>query len=598
MNSDFDPGSTFPEAEEGAESEQEAEDDPEVDNAGTQTAAEEEDAGDASNRNETKPTTENEEDAWETPTAVDPLLLNTPGTDAEPEDPSARPSETVVSDNGTDTADPASENTPGTDAAPEDPSARPSEKVVSDHGTDTADPASQNAPGPDAEPEDPSERASETVVSDNGTDAADPASQNAPGTDAEPEEEASTRASETASGENGTDAGEAMGDRPQRIEEPPPQTEFYAEIEPETDSSQNLEGDDASHPVAEPFEMSALITEVTRAVHAPRAPRRSRRTFNRSSIPADELRRLFDRMMKTRECPPSDALLPLRDWVQREMVTVVERRSYDHGARLRAGEAMLDDFIHADHAEERRELRRKFAAEHCKTVKRQLKKREEVFQREVTDWHGRQNARYEELRRSHEAELEEFELQWSDSDYLMAFRKPSPNLLQLRTIEKRLAILKQFDRAAIVRREADKLERAEMRDAQERAVTAMRTEYSNMITKHKREMECFEGFTNRVHWKIEKHKHEHVDPLQRLIARLTGEATPAATQEKKKEKLVLGPAWPETSRPVPDVQSARIQPPGQALGIGGINIRQHIKVTKEEGRRLPAKKKKKKIEKF
>jgi hypothetical protein len=278
------------------------------------------------------------------------------------------------------------------------------------------------------------------------------------------------------------------------------------------------------------------------------------------------------------------------------MLHVVEDREYDYGAKLKAGDAMLDRFMASDPMELMREKRRKEAADRCGIIKDCLKETDGEWQNKIGDFRNRHENRAAGLEKAHQAEVEEFEKQWGDSDYLLAFKKPSPKLLLLRTTEKKLAIQKDFERAKRVKVEADRLEKDEAVQAQERAIAAMKMEYTNMVARHDREIGCLQGYGDRRRIAFELHRHEKVDPLQRLIARLSNEAQVPIVIERKKEGIFLEPGWPDSPRPVKGAKEARTIPPGQPLVISGIKMRQHIKIKKDvQKKKEPAKKKKKRL---
>jgi hypothetical protein len=299
-------------------------------------------------------------------------------------------------------------------------------------------------------------------------------------------------------------------------------------------------------------------------------------------------------MMKTGKCPVVTALVPLRKWIAHEMLHVVEDREYDYGAKLKAGDAMLDGFMNNDPTGFLREKRRKEAADRCGILKECLKEKNGEWQNALGQFRNRHETRAAELEKAHQSEIEEFEKQWGDPDYLLAFKKPSPKLLSLRTTENKLAIQKDFERAKRVKVEADRLEKAEGKEAEGRAIAAMKIEYGNMEARHDREMECLQDYGNRLRIAIEQHRNEKMEPLQMLITRLANQAQKPIMKEKKKEGIFLDQGWPESPKPIRHTRNARIVPPGQPLVMSGIKMRQHIKVKKDVQKKKESARKKKK----
>jgi hypothetical protein len=186
-----------------------------------------------------------------------------------------------------------------------------------------------------------------------------------------------------------------------------------------------------------------------------------------------------------------------------------------------------------------------------------------------------QHFRLSELEEAHKHQVEEFERRWADPSHLVQFNKPSPEYLVLRTTESNLFKSKQLQRAQMVKAEADALEQQETLAAQARAVAAMRAEYEILAAKQKRELDCFHEFTTRVSDVIEKDREGALQPLHRLSDRLTAVVS-ARTPRVRKNQFATPPA-PPTPRAIPGFLSGRpLQP--RTLGIGGIQVRQFIKV--------------------
>jgi hypothetical protein len=382
------------------------------------------------------------------------------------------------------------------------------------------------------------------------------------------------------------DAGEDGND--EAADQPPGDAEEKADGGAVAPASDALKEDFESD-FAEAVSSSTLITEVTFAVQPPAGTGRPRfrlpRPPEEMRCAPEELRRLFGRMMETRKCPPLAALSPLRRWIEGEMLSVVDGCDYDYGARLKEGEAMLAAFLKSSEAASAREEQRKALADRMDRLKECLSTTDQSFDNEIRNWTDSQKARAKKLNLEHEEDIEEFEKHWANPENLLAFNKPSPRLIMLRKTEARLAIMKQFDRAKRIKREADELEQTEAAEAQNRAVAVMRLEFANLETKHSRELECLQGFTERVDTKLQRQKTERIKALQLVMTRLSTIAVPAIFPSRKKPGIFLDPIWPESPRPVAHRHTARQMPPSKPLGIAGIKVWQYVKPKKQPAKR-------------
>jgi hypothetical protein len=91
----------------------------------------------------------------------------------------------------------------------------------------------------------------------------------------------------------------------------------------------------------------------------------------------------------------------------------------------------------------------------------------------------------------------EFEARWADARSLLEFSKPSPQLLQLRAVQHKLALINDFARAAAIKASADRLERGETAAAQERAQAAMDAEAERIMQKQHEEAEMLARWAER-----------------------------------------------------------------------------------------------------
>jgi hypothetical protein len=347
---------------------------------------------------------------------------------------------------------------------------------------------------------------------------------------------------------------------------------------------------------------SPLITEVTKTMHEPQTPRRSSlrpprlSRYNSSDYSDEELRRMFERMMKTRKCPPVAALLPLRRWISNEMLASVTSRKYDYGTTLKEGDALVTAFIKEDEANVSREARRAALIGRIDETRERLQTTDRELTESIGHWKADRADRVTELAESHEKEVGELETRWKNPDSLTEFKKPSQRLLVLRTTERRLAVMRFLERAKRIRAEAQAAEQTEAVKAESRAVAAMRIEYANLQEKQRREEECMAGWTTLKLEALEKRRSARVNPIQVTVARLSATAGQAAPRERKKVGVWPEYEYPESPTQVTKAHTARDARPGEPLELAGIEFKNYIKVKKPEKRQdQPTKTKKKSV---
>lgn len=317
---------------------------------------------------------------------------------------------------------------------------------------------------------------------------------------------------------------------------------------------------------------------------SPRAPRKKAMAQTTPVQPTnvfsdDELKKMLEKMLKTKKSPEISAIPEMKRYVENEMREAALEGKYDYGSKLEEADEMMDKFLIVDNSAFEREQRRKEYENKLNDTKKKLEETKKSWEEKIAKLREEQAERMTELEAEHKAQIDEFEKKWADPNYLTQFNKPSQQLLGLRQVEEKLAMSKLFDRAKDIRMKAEKMQKAEIEEAQRRAVGVMKNEWEALDTKQKREVECLLAYTKRNVELFEKKRDTEMHPLEQVVQRLAPLANPQKVCDRKK---VL---WEETKdvtpRPIRNVQGAKtMKTGGNGLGVGGISVRRYIKTTK------------------
>jgi hypothetical protein len=333
-----------------------------------------------------------------------------------------------------------------------------------------------------------------------------------------------------------------------------------------------------------PKEVGLLVSDVVHKVTPPStSPHHNpRHTASSSSYTDDNLRHLYERMLETKRSPDPDAIPPLRRWVAREMRAAAFDGRYDQGAQLETAELMLEDFVTTNESGYLREQRRLHAARRLADWRARYEKTVQVYADKIAGWRQSQSERGIELAELHRRQVENFEHQWADPNFLLQFNKPSPRALSLRQIEQNLAFAKQFNQAKLIKIEADRLEKQEAIFARKRAIMVMKQEFIVLEAKQQKEVECLHEFTKRTLIVMEQARDGALASMNLVIQRLAGIANPETERAKRKSALYQPQGSPRMPRPMRNVHSGRALKP-RTLGLAGIQVKQFIKVKKVYG---------------
>lgn len=124
------------------------------------------------------------------------------------------------------------------------------------------------------------------------------------------------------------------------------------------------------------------------------------------------------------------------------------------------------------------------------TAKKQQISNNIKFKDRISCLKNEEERKLEELEKIHEKERQYFIESCSNSSFLYRFSKPSSKLLQMRQLQKNLAIQHKFNEAKEIKIEADELQRKETKEARLRASECVKKLYKMLIQKQFNQNKC------------------------------------------------------------------------------------------------------------
>ena len=216
------------------------------------------------------------------------------------------------------------------------------------------------------------------------------------------------------------------------------------------------------------------------------------------------------------------------------------------------------------------------------------------YDREIEAYKEKRYQELNKIKSQHEIQIKQFSDKWKDSKQMQEFTKASPQLLQLRNIERKQVILGDYEAADETAQRADLLEKEETIKANERAISKMKMDYNNLLKKQEAEIDNFNTRTELTVKALETQKETQSEALNTCI-RLS---KPFPRPERKVRKRKISPehafilqkgrpkseianqppdvslSTPRTFKKMMDIRTAN---GGIKLGLDGIDITQHIK---------------------
>jgi hypothetical protein len=223
---------------------------------------------------------------------------------------------------------------------------------------------------------------------------------------------------------------------------------------------------------------------------------------------------------KTFKRMPMDMRRPLFQHIARRRVEAIGRPDYAYGEKLVAAaewlrRAMAADMAMADEtgAVEAIEARLKEAKTGYSQARQECENRMKQLEQELS-------TREREIRDRHEQEYQEFSKGWSDPSKFHEWNKPSSQLLALRASERSLALAGDFGGAKALKKRADRLERKETEQAQQRVREAMELAFQQVLERHSKELEAHERLRHKITCQAQVMIDGELTPMKMAIKKL------------------------------------------------------------------------------
>lgn len=221
-----------------------------------------------------------------------------------------------------------------------------------------------------------------------------------------------------------------------------------------------------------------------------------------------ELHEALRQLVDLRALPPDDMLPEVMNLCNRKRVEALYNSDYDEAARMDdAAQQILQgqDAL----AREKTEYYRK------KEMQMRIDQLEEKYQSRKSYWDNKISADQNEcdekiftLQRQHQLEIKQFKENWKSPDYIKQFVRPSPRLLQLRHIEKKMAIQRMYNEAKNTKRIADALQAQEEEIGNRHLEQKMQIDWKKMKNRQYSEIEKIRSHHDKIEtdWKIQMKK--------------------------------------------------------------------------------------------
>lgn len=235
-----------------------------------------------------------------------------------------------------------------------------------------------------------------------------------------------------------------------------------------------------------------------------------------------------------------------------------------------------------------RELRRERKVDNkVQKANYMMKKEEEECKTIYSDFLREEDEKLQKIKERQQEELRMLKEEWDKPETLLPFNKSSQKLLSMRRSQKVLALSKRYEEAEQLKKQADALQRKELKEAKEKAKCAYNQAYQTLVEQHNKELLCFNDHKQRLSTFLDLERKKAIRPFQNMAAFYerqqsarslpNGKPAPKATHSSstncyaaKRATSMLDALPPTTPDVVAGVSKYKCMPETHPLGLTSI----------------------------
>ena len=206
----------------------------------------------------------------------------------------------------------------------------------------------------------------------------------------------------------------------------------------------------------------------------------------------EELAAAYKKLIQKKTLPPYEMRQSLIEYGRKQSVQHTILEEYDAAQADDDAVNLLLQSLSDDNRANASDMEKQNIKERLDEVSRNQKAVEEKYKEIINNLKQQDKINFEKLLQEQEEERKRFEEQWSNEDAVLPFSKPSSQLLQIRRMQKAMALAHEFPRAKQLKIQADQMQKEEAQIASKQAEEVMKAKYMVLLEKQQRQIECFQ----------------------------------------------------------------------------------------------------------
>lgn len=270
--------------------------------------------------------------------------------------------------------------------------------------------------------------------------------------------------------------------------------------------------------------------------------------------------------------PPDDMVNELRNYIAQQLRNTVDNQKYDDANKYESANNILIQLTDPCSGYYQDKVKREAELNQYLAAKQRLNEVTEEWNKTIADAKGISKQRIEDLKKVHNEEIENFQKDWENPDYLSPFNKPSQEILNLRDIEKIYAMNKEFERAKTVHKQIRQLEEKEAKQQKEKAMATMKKQFDQLLSRQNNELNILMMKEKQIidDLKVQMEKDQ-------LPYRIRIERYEKQQDSKKKVKRIEEYIQEKPSKPLRSRETIHTEKPTKMLPVGALDVRKFVK---------------------
>ena len=227
----------------------------------------------------------------------------------------------------------------------------------------------------------------------------------------------------------------------------------------------------------------------------------------------------LDLLIRDGTLPDTDSTQSVLHLINRRKVDALLSSDYESaGVYENAAQTILTNGIKQQN-EELETTSRQNRQNRQQILQNKLKTTEASYNQQLESNAAECEKRLEEAEIRHQGEITEFKNNWKNPDYVKQFSKPSSRMLQLRYVEKKLALAKRYNDAVRQRKIGDKQQQVETEYLQKSLEQQMKNDFAKMREKQRIEIEKIEQHYDKLNDEIHSKMKKEIDSINFALRR-------------------------------------------------------------------------------